>query len=238
MPLKRKNERNTQIRQYLSQHGCAFDRLPEYEPATPLPLQIYQASPLGTIFRIGSGVTGMTGLCLRVELATKASRGARIEEVEIQCNLVDATFDLLQEPKRAGIQYRFVGGFEMHRNEVLNHRIPGVVYPNHPWVGSLLLWAMGALPPNCKQSFSVGVTIWDNFDRVGSETLGVVLDPTPHREPERDTHTALSPLFAEIEEAPRPDWHELDQFLAQRATGAPVNAQASDSISDAARWKR
>jgi hypothetical protein len=208
MTHHRRNERSAHIRRYLSQHGCAFDQLPDALLPESLPLHIYQSSPLDCLaFRIGSGVTGLTGLCLRLELATKASRGVRIEEIEITCDTLDQ-FDLLRGPNQPGLPYRFAGGFQMEWQDVLNHRIPGVVYPNHPWTGCLVLWAMRSLPPNCKRPISTGITIWDTFGKVGFDTLEVMVDPTTHSEPPCE-HPPLSPLFAKVEEPPpRADWRK------------------------------
>jgi len=219
MPASSKREQHDKLRRYLIEHGCPFDSLPP--EAVTLPVLICQSGP-AVMFRIGAGLTSMTGLCLPVELATKASRGVRIEQVEVECDVSHLDFELLGPPKKVGLQYRFVGGFAMEWQDALNHRVPGVVYPNHPWVGCLLLWSMQSLPASCKRPI-LSMTIWDHFGKVGFEALDVMIDSTTHCEPARED-APLSPLFAEIPEPPpREEWWEYDQLLKQKppATESP-----------------
>jgi hypothetical protein len=194
------------------------------------------------MFRIGSGVTGLTGMCLEVDLATRASRGVRIDEIEIRGKSPDLEFEfeLLAPPARKGEPYQFTGGFQLQWQDVLNRRVPGVVYRNNPWSGYLLLWSMQSIPADWHKPILVCVDIWDNFDKIGSDSFHVMVDPTTHCETARDPQAGSRPsLFTPIEDLPtRSDPRQYDELLSPRRSEASDVPHSPSQISNPRRRER
>ena len=196
---KRRSSDAEAMRHWLETNGCPFDSLPD-DPAT-LPLQIRQGAPAeSTLFRI---VPGLTGFCVWLQLATEVTRGVRVAEIDLRLEAItDMSFALLEPPEPAELPfYEFQGGFRVQRTQVLNHKIPGNIYPNQPWEGFLLGCSMQKLPAQFYRHIWAHLTVADDFRDVGAAQLHLVLEPQEHGRRKRNVerHMAQKILGTESE---------------------------------------
>jgi hypothetical protein len=128
------------------------------------------------LFRIAPG---LTGLCIWLQIATELPRGIRIAEVEVELQRAPGIhFELLEPPSRdEELSYIFPGGFKVERTQVLNHRIPGLLYANQPWEGFFACVSMQRLTVEVGYHAKARSAIWDDFREVGVARLQMVLEP-------------------------------------------------------------
>jgi hypothetical protein len=177
MPKRSRGDAD-RMQSWLIENGCPLDVSLD-QPDT-LPLQVRQGAPAESmIFRIAPGGTGFA---VWVQLATEIARGVRIGDVELRLEAApDIQFALLDPPERADAHcYVLPGGFPVQRDQVLNHCIPGNVYPNQPWEGFLLGLSMQALPTDFYRQVWAKLTIADDYREVGNVELHLVLDAHEH----------------------------------------------------------
>jgi hypothetical protein len=176
------------MRQWLIATGCALDPLPA-EEAQPLPLQILQGGPAqSTLFRISPG---LTGYWLWLQIATQSDKSIRVADLRFELRAApEMRFALLEPPIARGAvsEYEFPGGFRLPREQVLNHRLPGMVKSDHPWEGFVCGFSFEQLP-RLTTRLGARVSLFDDFRMVGSSEVRMSIDPQVHgaRRPNRNS---------------------------------------------------
>jgi hypothetical protein len=150
MTLVKKQKETPKLLHWLADHGCPVDIL---DIESPIRIEQKAGDDLTRLVELPDG---RTGCILDLRVINEGPGPRSIRELEFKVRGLDFGFQLLQDPRETGGQYRnlycFPGeSLEFLRDSVLNHLLHAdtILQPNHPKSG-LLLGVGNPMSPNIR----------------------------------------------------------------------------------------
>jgi hypothetical protein len=150
MTLVKKQKETGEMLAWLADHGCPVDIV---KNESSIRIEQNTGDDLTRLFELPDG---RTGCILDLRVINEGPGPQSVRDLEFKVRGLDFGFQLLQDPRKTGGQYRnlycFPGeSLEFLREAVLNHLLhtDTILQPNHPKSG-LLLFVGNPMPPNIR----------------------------------------------------------------------------------------